>query len=259
MAEAMKLAYADRSQYLGDSDFYPVPVTGLISKEYAGERGKLMEATVATPSRMIPPGVIPLKAGTHTTHYSVVDSWGNAVSVNTTINSWFGNKIVVGGAGFFLNNEMDDFSAKPGVANIYGLVGGEANSIQPGKRMLSSMTPTIVLKDDKPFLVVGSPGGSTIITTVLQVILNVIDHKMNIQAAINYPRIHQQWMPDVVYVEKGALTPDVQKELTAQGYKFQDDVPWGEAEGIVIGAKNGKRMLYGANDGRVEAGAAIGY
>jgi len=257
MAEAMKLAYADRSQYLGDSDFYPVPVSRLISKEYAEERGRLLDSTRATPSRTISPGVIPLKEGTHTTHYSVVDRWGNAVSVTTTVNSWFGNKIVVGGAGFFLNNEMDDFSAKPGVANIYGLVGGEANSIQPGKRMLSSMTPTIVLKDDKPFLVVGSPGGSTIITTVLQVILNVIDHRMNIAEAIDAPRIHHQWQPDTLYYEKYGLAKDVIENLEKRGYYVRHRRgTQGMAEGIIVDRKDG--LLYGASDSR-GFGAAVGY
>jgi len=257
MAEAMRLAYADRSQYLGDPDFFPVPVDRLISKEYAAERGKLLDTTKATPSTMISPGVIPLKEGTQTTHYSVVDQWGNAVSVTTTINSWFGNKIVVEGAGFFLNNEMDDFSAKPGAANIYGLVGGEANSIQPHKRMLSSMTPTIVLKDDKPFLVIGSPGGSTIITTVLQVILDVIDHKMNIAEAIDAPRVHHQWLPDTLYYEKYGLAKDVIENLEGRGYHVrQRRGTQGLVEGIIIDRKDG--LLYGASDSR-GYGGAVGY
>ncbi len=257
MAEAMKLAYADRSKYLGDSDFFPVPVSRLISKEYAAERGKLLDTRKATPSTMIAPGVIPLKEGTHTTHYSVVDKSGNAVSVTTTINSWFGNKIVVEGAGFFLNNEMDDFSAKPGAPNIYGLVGGEANSIQPGKRMLSSMTPTIVLKDDKPFLVIGSPGGSTIITTVLEVILNVIDHRMNIAEAIDAPRVHHQWLPDTLYYEKYGLARDVIENLEKRGYDVrQRRGTQGVAEGIIIDRKDG--ILFGSSDSR-EYGGAVGY
>jgi gamma-glutamyltranspeptidase/glutathione hydrolase len=257
MAEAMKLAYADRSKYLGDSDFFPVPISRLISKEYAAERGKLLDTTKATPSTMIAPGVIPLKEGTHTTHYSVVDRSGNAVSVTTTINSWFGNKIVVEGAGFFLNNEMDDFSAKPGAPNIYGLVGGEANSIQPGKRMLSSMTPTIVLKDDKPFLVIGSPGGSTIITTVLEVILNVIDHRMNIAEAIDAPRVHHQWLPDTLYYEKYGLAKDVIENLEKRGYHVrQRRGTQGVAEGIIIDRKDG--ILFGSSDSR-EYGGAVGY
>jgi gamma-glutamyltranspeptidase/glutathione hydrolase len=257
MAEAMKLAYADRSKYLGDSDFFPVPISRLISKEYAAERGKLLDTTKATPSTMIAPGVIPLKEGTHTTHYSVVDKSGNAVSVTTTINSWFGNKIVVEGAGFFLNNEMDDFSAKPGAPNIYGLVGGEANSIQPGKRMLSSMTPTIVLKDDEPFLVIGSPGGSTIITTVLEVILNVIDHRMNIAEAIDAPRVHHQWLPDTLYYEKYGLAKDVIENLEKRGYHVrQRRGTQGVAEGIIIDRKDG--ILFGSSDSR-GYGGAVGY
>jgi gamma-glutamyltranspeptidase/glutathione hydrolase len=257
MAEAMKLAYADRSKYLGDSDFFPVPISRLISKEYAAERGKLLDTTKATPSTMIAPGVIPLKEGTHTTHYSVVDRSGNAVSVTTTINSWFGNKIVVEGAGFFLNNEMDDFSAKPGAPNIYGLVGGEANSIQPGKRMLSSMTPTIVLKDDEPFLVIGSPGGSTIITTVLEVILNVIDHRMNIAEAIDAPRVHHQWLPDTLYYEKYGLAKDVIENLEKRGYHVrQRRGTQGVAEGIIIDRKDG--ILFGSSDSR-GYGGAVGY
>jgi gamma-glutamyltranspeptidase/glutathione hydrolase len=257
MAEAMKLAYADRSKYLGDSDFFPVPISRLISKEYAAERGKLLDTTKATPSTMIAPGVIPLKEGTHTTHYSVVDRSGNAVSVTTTINSWFGNKIVVEGAGFFLNNEMDDFSAKPGAPNIYGLVGGEANSIQPGKRMLSSMTPTIVLKNDEPFLVIGSPGGSTIITTVLEVILNVIDHRMNIAEAIDAPRVHHQWLPDTLYYEKYGLAKDVIENLEKRGYHVrQRRGTQGVAEGIIIDRKDG--ILFGSSDSR-EYGGAVGY
>ena len=257
MAEAMKLVYADRSKYLGDPDFFPVPVSTLISKEYAAERGRFLDTTRATPSSMISPGVIPLKEGIHTTHYSVVDQWGNAVSVTTTINSWFGSKVVVGGAGFFLNNEMDDFSAKPGAPNIYGLVGGEANSIQPGKRMLSSMTPTIVLKDDKPFMVVGSPGGSTIITTVLQVIMNVIDHKMNISQAIDAPRVHHQWLPDTLYYEKYGLAKDVIENLERHGYYVrQRRGTQGMAEGILIDRKDS--VLYGASDPR-GTGAAVGY
>jgi gamma-glutamyltranspeptidase/glutathione hydrolase len=257
MAEAMKLAYADRSKYLGDPDFFPVPLSRLISKEYAVERGRFLDTTRATPSSMISPGVIPLKEGMHTTHYSVVDKWGNAVSVTTTINGWFGNKVVVGGAGFFLNNEMDDFSAKPGTPNIYGLVGGEANSIQPGKRMLSSMTPTIVLKDDKPFLVIGSPGGSTIITTVLQVIMNVIDHKMNIAEAIDAPRVHHQWLPDTLYYEKYGLAKDVIENLERHGYYVrQRRGTQGMAEGIIVDRKDG--ILFGASDSR-GTGAAVGY
>jgi gamma-glutamyltranspeptidase/glutathione hydrolase len=197
---------------------------------------------------------------TETTHYSVYDSFGNAVSTTTTINSAFGSGIVVEGAGFLLNNEMDDFSGKPGVQNQFGLLGTEANSIQPEKRMLSSMTPTIILKDNKPFIIIGSPGGSTIITVVLQVILNCIDFNMNIREAIEKPRIHHQWMPDSLYYEQKALTEDIKKELTAMGYALVNkDVELriiGIAEGIII--DNRDKIIYGASDPR-GGGLAFGY
>jgi gamma-glutamyltranspeptidase/glutathione hydrolase len=257
MAEAMKLAYADRAEFLGDPDFYPVPTENLLSKEYAKERALLIDTTKAVPSLSISHGSIPGKEGTHTTHYSVVDRWSNAVSVTTTINSWFGSCIVADGAGFFLNNEMDDFSAKPGVPNQFGLVGGEANSVQPDKRMLSAMTPTIVLKDNQPYLIVGSPGGSTIITTVLQVILNVIDHGMNIQEANDAIRIHHQWRPDTLFYERRSLPIDVVENLKKRGYTLLERGGYqGRVEGILIDKKSG--VLYGATDSR-GYGAAIGY
>jgi gamma-glutamyltranspeptidase/glutathione hydrolase len=258
MTEAMRRAYVDRNFSLGDPTFVKNPVDKLLSNDHAaGIRAKI-DPVKATPSASIRTGEV-MHENNETTHYSVVDKDGNAVSVTYTINNNFGANVIAGDTGFFLNDQMDDFTSKVGAPNLFGLIQGKNNAIAPGKRPLSSMSPSIVTKDGKIFMVIGSPDGSRIITITLEAMLNVIDHKMNIQQAINYPRIHQQWMPDVVYLEKGALTPEVQKELTAQGYKFQDDVPWGEAEGIVIGAKNGKRMLYGANDGRVEAGAAIGY
>jgi gamma-glutamyltranspeptidase/glutathione hydrolase len=258
MTEAMRRAYVDRNFSLGDPAFVKNPVDKLLSADHAaGIRAKI-NPVKATPSASIRTGEV-MHENNETTHYSVVDKDGNAVSVTYTINNNFGANVIAGDTGFFLNDQMDDFTSKVGAPNLFGLIQGKYNAIAPGKRPLSSMSPSIVTKDGKIFMVIGSPDGSRIITITLEAMLNVIDHKMNIQQAINYPRIHQQWMPDVVYLEKGALTPDVQKELTAQGYKFQNDVPWGEAEGIVIGAKNGKRMLYGANDGRVEAGAAIGY
>ncbi len=258
MTEAMRRAYVDRNFSLGDPAFVKNPVDKLLSNDHAaGIRAKI-DPVKATPSASIRTGEV-MHENNETTHYSVVDKDGNAVSVTYTINNNFGANVIAGDTGFFLNDQMDDFTSKVGAPNLFGLIQGKNNAIAPGKRPLSSMSPSIVTKDGKIFMVIGSPDGSRIITITLEAMLNVIDHKMNIQQAINYPRIHQQWMPDVVYLEKGALTPDVQKELTAQGYKFQDDVPWGEAEGIVIGTKNGKRMLYGANDGRVEAGAAIGY
>jgi gamma-glutamyltranspeptidase / glutathione hydrolase len=258
MVEAMRRAYVDRNFSLGDPAFIKNPVDKLLSANHAaGIRAKI-NPVKATPSAQIRTGEV-LHENNETTHYSVVDKDGNAVSITYTINNNFGANVIAGDTGFFLNDQMDDFTSKVGAPNLFGLIQGKNNAIAPGKRPLSSMSPSIVTKDGKIFMVIGSPDGSRIITITLEAMLNVIDHNMNIQQAINYPRIHQQWMPDVVYVEKGALAPDARKELTAQGYKFQDDVPWGEAEGIVIGAKNGKRMLYGANDGRVEAGAAIGY
>ena len=196
-----------------------------------------------------------------TTHYSIYDKFGNAVSVTTTLNSAFGSKIVVAGAGFLLNNEMDDFSAKPGTPNQFGLMGSEANSIAPQKRMLSSMTPTIVLKNDKPFIIIGSPGGSTIITVVLQVIMNVIDFNMNIQEAVDAPRIHDQWLPDKIYYEKYAIVKDVAVNLKKMGYTLADVHNrfriLGIAEGIMI--DNNNHIIYGASDPRGGGGSAMGY
>jgi gamma-glutamyltranspeptidase/glutathione hydrolase len=263
LVEAMKYVYADRTYHLGDADFCPVPKEQLISKDYAKtifdriERAK----NKAVPSSEIKAlDVSSIHESTETTHYSVYDSFGNAVSTTTTINSAFGSGIVVEGAGFLLNNEMDDFSGKPGVQNQFGLLGTEANSIQPEKRMLSSMTPTIILKDNKPFIIIGSPGGSTIITVVLQVILNCIDFNMNIREAIEKPRIHHQWMPDSLYYEQKALTEDIKKELTAMGYALVNkDVELriiGIAEGIII--DNRDKIIYGASDPR-GGGLAFGY
>ena len=263
LVEAMKYAYADRTFHLGDADFYPVPIDKLISKEYAKTIFDKIESVnnKAVPSSEIKSlDVSTVYESTETTHYSVYDSYGNAVSTTTTINSSFGSGIVVEGAGFLLNNEMDDFSVKPGVMNQFGLLGTEANSIQPEKRMLSSMTPTIILKDGEPFIIIGSPGGSQIITTVLQVILNCIDFNMNIREAIEAPRIHHQWMPDSIFYEVGALTEEVKKELTEMGYLFWDaDVETriiGIAEGIMIDRKN--KIIYGASDPR-GGGLAAGY
>ncbi|MEE9448476.1 MAG: gamma-glutamyltransferase, partial [Ignavibacteriaceae bacterium] len=195
-----------------------------------------------------------------TVHYSVYDSFGNTVSTTTTINSSFGSKIVVDGAGFLLNNEMDDFSGKPGVQNQFGLLGTKANSIEPEKRMLSSMTPTIILKDGEPHIIIGSPGGAKIITAVLQVILNCIDFDMNIREAVEKPRIHHQWLPDSIYYEEKALTEDLKKELIEMGYSFSD---YGAAlhiigitEGIMIDREN--KIIYGASDPR-GGGLAVGY
>lgn len=267
LVEAMKYVYADRTYHLGDADLYPVPTEQLLSKEYAKTIfNKIEEAKDrAVPSNEIKSlDVSYTHESTETTHYSVYDSFGNAVSTTTTINSSFGSGIVVEGAGFLLNNEMDDFSAKPGVQNQFGLMGSEANSIQPEKRMLSSMTPTIILKDGEPYLIIGSPGGSVIITTVLQVILNCIDFNMNIREAIEAPRIHHQWIPDSLYYEQfaigEALTENVKDELEKMGYNLVNDGiefrKLGIAEGIMIDNKN--KIIYGASDPR-GGGLAIGY
>jgi gamma-glutamyltranspeptidase/glutathione hydrolase len=259
----MKYAYADRTYHLGDADFYPVPIDELISKGYTQSIFERIESTKnkATPSSEIKSlDVTTIHESTETTHYSVYDSYGNAVSVTTTINSAFGSGVVVEGAGFLLNNEMDDFSSKPGVMNQFGLLGTDANSIQPEKRMLSSMSPTIVLKDGEAYVIIGSPGGSVIITTVLQVILNCIDFEMNIREAIEAPRIHHQWMPDSLYYEADAVTEDEKIELAKMGYSLGNDGAefrmLGIAEGIMIDRKN--KIIYGASDPR-GGGLAIGY
>ena len=255
ITEAIKYVYADRAKYLGDPDFTKVPMAWLTSKEYAASiRAKIIDGK-ATPSAEIQAGVAPAE-GKHTTHYSVVDKWGNAVSVTTTINSVFGSKCVVDGAGFLLNNEMDDFSAKPGVANQYGLIGSEANAIAPGKRMLSSMTPTILTKDGKLFLLVGTPGGSMIITNVLQTILNVIEFGMNAADAVKAKRFHHQWLPDELEFEKDAFTPDTKKRLHVAGYDLHEVGPICRVEMITIDAK--KKILSGCSDPR-GYGSAIGY
>jgi gamma-glutamyltranspeptidase/glutathione hydrolase len=256
LVEAMKRVYADRAEYLGDPDFVQIPLDKLLSKEYAKELASEIDTFYATPSSRIIRSVSPTSEGVHTTHYSVVDRWGNVVAVTTTINSYFGSMVAVDGAGFFLNNEMDDFSAKPGAPNQFGLLGSKANSIQPGKRMLSSMTPTIVLKNGKPFLVLGSPGGSTIITSVLQVILNVVDFGMNIQEAVDSPRIHHQWYPDQIFFERRGLPRDVIENLERRGHKLVERVGYqGEVQAILID-ENG--VKYGAVDPR-GYGLAMGY
>jgi gamma-glutamyltranspeptidase/glutathione hydrolase len=248
-AEAMRYAYADRSEYMGDPDFVKVPVKDLTSKEYAKSiYDKIVAAKGATPSSEVKPGLSPIKEGSNTTHYSVVDKNGNAVSVTYTVNDWYGSGAAVAGAGFLLNNEMDDFAAKAGVPNIYGLVGSDANSIAPGKRPLSSMSPSLVLKDGKLFIVAGSPGGSRIITTTLQVISNVIDHGMNISEAIEAPRVHMQWLPDELRFEKYGLTKDVADKLTALGYKLSEQEPMGDVNGILVDPKTGE--IFGSHDPR---------
>jgi gamma-glutamyltranspeptidase/glutathione hydrolase len=255
MAEAMKYAYADRSKYLGDPDFVNIPVVGLTSKAYAAKLRQHIVLDRATPSTNIGPGHPPGFESDQTTHYSVIDKHGNAVAVTYTINLGFGSGIVVDGAGFLLNNEMDDFSSKPGVPNAFGLIGGSANAIEPNKRMLSSMSPTLVLRNGKPVLVTGSPGGSRIITTTLQIILNVIDHGMNIQEAVNAPRIHHQWWPDELRMEDG-MSPDTMQLLQNMGHTLSRQKTMGAAESIFIDPATS--IYYGVADPRNQ-GLAIGY
>ncbi len=255
LTEVQRRAYADRAEHLGDPDFWDVPVTMLTSAEYATELADAIDLTSATPSVEIDAGSAAPREGNDTTHYSIVDQFGNLVSVTTTINLGFGSGIAVQGAGFLLNNEMDDFSAKPGVPNAFGLLGNEANAIEPGKRMLSSMTPTIVLKNGDPYLVVGSPGGSTIITTVLQIILNTAIHKMDVQEAVSAPRVHSQWMPDVIAVEPRALQPDVVQRLERMGHVLEPRGKWGSANSILINS----RGVWGAADSRQGNSFAAGY
>ncbi|GAB6190885.1 gamma-glutamyltransferase [Desulfocastanea catecholica] len=253
MAEAMKRAYADRSFYLGDEDFVKVPLQGLTSKDYARKIREGIDMNKATPSSTIAPGK-PLPFESHeTTHFSIVDKFGNAVSNTYTINFSYGSGIVVEGAGFLLNNEMDDFSAKPGVPNAYGLIGGEANKVEPNKRMLSSMSPTIVKQHGKNFLVTGSPGGSRIITTTLQVIMNVIDHGLNIQSAVAAPRFHHQWLPDELRIEEG-ISVDTIKILQEQGHAVQQKSAMGAIQSIMV--KDG--MMYGGADPRRSTALAAG-
>lgn len=251
MAEAMRYAYADRSEYMGDPDFVTVPQEILASKEYAKAIfAKIRENSgKATPSSEVKPG-LPLREGTNTTHYSVVDKHGNAVAVTYTINESYGSHAAVDGAGFLLNNEMDDFAAKAGVPNIYGLVGSDANCIAPEKRPLSSMSPTIVLKDGKLLLVVGSPGGSRIITTVLQVIANVIDHGMDISEAVAAPRFHMQWLPDELRLERFGISPDTASLLEKMGYTLKVQPYMGDVNAILVDQQTGQ--VYGSKDPRVE-------
>ncbi|EAJ7738863.1 gamma-glutamyltransferase [Campylobacter jejuni] len=250
MAEAMRQAYADRSEYMGDPDFVKIPLDKLTSKEYAKEIYAKFPKDKALPSSKVKPGLGQIHEGHNTTHYSVLDSKGNAVSITYTINASYGSGAAVEGAGFLLNDEMDDFSIKPGVPNLYGLVGGEANAIEPKKRPLSSMSPTIILKDGKVFMVVGSPGGSRIITTVLQVISNVIDHKMDISTAVESPRFHMQWLPDEIRTEPFGIIKDVQNNLEKMGYKITKEPYMGDVNAIMVDPKTGK--IVGSMDTRKE-------
>lgn len=254
-AEAMRRFFADRSQYLGDSDFVKVPVKGLLDPAYIRERRASIDPDHATPSDQLNPGKPAGREGTETTHYSIIDAAGNAVAVTYTLNNGYGSGVTVPGLGFLLNDEMDDFTAKPNVPNLYGLIQGDANAIQPGKRPLSAMTPTIVVRDGKPFLVLGAPGGPRIITAVLQVLLNVIDFRMNIQDAVDAPRFHHQWKPDKLYLEAG-ISPDTVALLEHMGHQVD------YSPGVVLARINAilsdGGWLQGAADPRW-TGKAAGY
>nr|WP_255481135.1 gamma-glutamyltransferase [Pontibacter sp. Tf4] len=239
ITEAERRVYADRATYLGDPDFVTVPVQELLDKAYLEERLSTFSMEKATPSSEVKAGNLTYIESEQTTHFSIIDPSGNAVSTTTTLNGNYGSKVVVKGAGFILNNEMDDFSVKLGVPNMFGLVGGEANAIAPGKRMLSSMTPTILEKDGKLFMVVGTPGGSTIITSVFQAILNVVEHNMTMQQAVAAPRFHHQWLPDVIQYEPDAISPTIRAILESKGYKLEQRKPYGRVDAILV-LPNGK-------------------
>ncbi len=255
LAEAERHAFADRNTVLGDPAFVKNPVDRLLSTHHIDAIRAAIQPDTATPSAKVP-GLGGNDEGMHTTHFSVLDRRGNAVAITYTINALFGSGLMADDTGFLLNNEMDDFTSKPGVPNLFGLVQGHANAIQPGKRPLSSMSPTIVLKDGKPLMLTGSPGGSTIISTVVETIVNVLDFGMNAQQAVDAPRMHMQWYPDRVDVEPGYLEPDTRSALEHMGYKLHEASPWGAAEVIVVDPASGR--IEGANDGRREAGLAIG-
>lgn len=246
MVECEKLAYADRSKYIADPAFADVPLDTLLKPQYMRNRFFALLSLRANPSAGIKAGSFAWKESEETTHYSIVDQYGNAIAVTTTINSPYGSHVFVSGCGFLLNNEMDDFSTKPGAPNSYKIPGSKINAIAPGKRMASSMTPTIVEKDGKLFMVTGSPGGSTICTTVLQTIVNVIDHGMDVQNAVDAPRFHHQWLPDILYYEEGAFSRKTRYYIKKVGYKAEQRAPIGRADAIVV--KDGK--LYGGADRR---------
>ena len=254
MAESMKYAYADRSEHLGDPNFWDVPIDGITSEEYGREISSKLNRWMATPSDQINPGTPEDYESEETTHFTVVDKEGNVVVNTYTLNFSFGTGIVAKGTGIILNNEMSDFSAKPGVANAFGLLGGEANAINAGKRPLSSMTPTMIFKDGKPYVATGSPGGSRIITTVLQVILNIIDHKMNVAEATHAARIHHQWYPDILFIEKG-INLDTQSLLRAKGHNLKYRSAMGSTQTIMV--KDG--LMFGSSDPRRPDAKTSGY
>jgi len=262
--EAMRHAYLDRNLYLGDPDFVKNPTERLLDKGYAEKIRAVIDPAKAGVSKDLKSGVPPHE-GTNTTHYSIIDKDGNAVAVTYTINDWFGARVIATGTGVLLNNEMDDFTVKVGVPNLYGLVQGEANAIAPGKRPLSSMSPTIMTKDGKPVLIVGTPGGSRIITVVVHTIVNLVDYGMNLQEAVDAPRFHQQWQPETTNVENFALSPDTRKILEGMGHKFTGPQPANHVSAILVGAPSlggapvGNSRIYGANDPRLNTGLALGY
>lgn len=262
--EAMRHAYADRNSFLGDPDFASIPVRKLIDKGYAAKIRDTIKPDKAGVSGDIRLGGAPHE-GSNTTHLSIIDKTGNAVSMTYTLNDWFGARVVAAGTGVLLNDEMDDFTPNPGVADMDGVVPGETNAIAPGKTPRSSMSPTILTRDGKPVLILGTPGGSRIITTVLQIILNVVDFRMNIQEAVDAPRIHHQWLPDVTYAERYALSPDTRKVLESMGHRFDTPQPATHVAAIIVGAPSldgkpvGRNRFYGANDPRGGTGLARGY
>jgi gamma-glutamyltranspeptidase/glutathione hydrolase len=262
--EAMRHAYVDRNSYLGDPDFVKNPIAHLLDKNYATKLREAIQPQKAGISKDLKPGVAPHE-GSNTTHYSIVDKWGNAVSVTYTLNDWFGAGVMASKTGVILNDEMDDFTSKVGVPNMYGLVQGEANAIAPGKAPLSSMSPTIVTKDGKVVMVVGTPGGSRIITATLLTMLNVIDYGMNIQEAVDAPRFHQQWLPEETNLETFTTSPDTVKILESWGHKFAGPQDANHLAAILVGAPSlegkpvGKNRFYGANDPRRNTGLSLGY
>ena len=262
--EAMRHAYVDRNHLLGDPAFVDNPTERLLDKRYAETLRSQIDPQRAGNSAQLKPGIA-AREGAHTTHYSIADRFGNAVAVTYTLNDWFGARVTAAGTGVLLNNEMDDFTAKAGVANMYGLVQSDTNRIEPGKRPLSSMTPTIVTRDGKPWMIVGTPGGSRIITAVMQTMLNVIDFGLDLQEAVDAPRIHQQWLPEETYVEARALSPDTRALLVAMGHKLVAPQPENHVAAILIGAPalNAKpvngMIFYGALDPRRNTGLALGY